>query len=218
MRLESSILRTRVAALLVGILVAACGGRQVTNQMIMEHADPGTLAPVEQMPIDFMMRQTVTATWGEEDDEQSFEAVVQKVDGTLTIVAISPIGQPGFVITWDGESAGMENHTDRELPFPPEFMIADVQRVFYPWLAEGELEGEVFGLDIAEVWTEERLDARSFTRLDEEGEPSSLDVEFEDWGDFAPARATLRSWYGYELVIDTYEQTRIINYDGSQVQ
>lgn len=200
-----------VAFAIVGcFLLSACGGRTVTPELIMEHADPGVLAPVEQMPIEFMMRQTVTATWGEEDDEQSFEAVLQQAAGVLTIVAISPIGQPGFVVTWDGETAGMENHTGRELPFPPEFMIADVQRVFYPWLSDGETAGEMFGLQIAEVWTDDGvLISRSFTRVDEEQGESTLVVEFEEWGDFAPTRASLRSWYGYELTIETYEASRL---------
>ncbi|MFT6398240.1 MAG: hypothetical protein ACJAYU_002997 [Bradymonadia bacterium] len=198
-----------VSLAVLGVISASCGGRQVTAELIMEHVDPGTLVPIEQMPVEFMMRQTVTATWGEEEDEQSFEAVLQQRAGVLTIIAISPIGQPGFIVTWDGESASMENHTDRELPFPAEFMISDVQRVFYPWLAAGETTGEMFGLQIAEVWTNGELATRSFTRLDEDGEPSTLLVEFEDWGDIAPARATLHSWYGYDLVIDTYEENRL---------
>lgn len=209
--------RTGVLPVLGALFVLACGGRQVTPELIMEHADPGTLAPIEQMPLEFMLRQTVTATWGEEDDEQSFEAVVQQTGGVLTIVALSPIGQPGFVVTWDGETAGMENHTDRELPFPPEFMIADVQRVFYPWLDDGETSGQLFGLQISEVWTDGELATRSFTRPDENGDPSTLVVEYEDWDELAPTRATLTSWYGYQLVIETYDQARIITYDGIEV-
>ena len=192
--------RASLVNALAGLLVAACSGPTLTPEQIMAVADPGPLAMIDQMPIEFMLRQTVTASWGEEDDTQSFEAVVQQVDGILTIVALSPTGHPGFVVTFDGVEVSMENHTDRELPFPPAFMVGDVQRVFYPW--PDSTYGDVV---VTEYLVDGRPIQRTFSRPGEDGE-DTMTVDLADWGEIAPARADLRSWYGYTLTIETYEQ------------
>lgn len=192
-----------LAAVALAVAATACSGPAPTPENIMAVADPGPLAPLEQMPTEFMLRQTVTASWGEEGDSQSFEAVVQQVGGLLTIVALSPAGQPGFIVTYDGTDFSMENHTDRELPFPPEFMVGDVQRVFYPWPAP--TYGEV---TVAEETADSHPAQRTFIRIGEDGS-ETLTVTFSNWGELAPTQATLESWYGYTLRIETYEQIRL---------
>lgn len=191
-------MRTLVAAVLMAGLVVTCAGPAPTPDEIMAVADPGPIAPLAQMPIDFMLRQTVTAEWGVDGESQSFEAVVQQVDGLLTIVALSPAGQPGFVVTYDGVEFAVENHTDRELPFPPAFMVGDVQRVFYPWA-----EPSIGDVTVVEEGDDSPA-RRTFTRAGEQG-AETLVVTMSDWGPVAPASAELTSWYGYTLQIETYE-------------
>jgi hypothetical protein len=185
----------------LGILTTACSGPTLTPAQFLEVADPGPMAPIDQFPTEFMLRQFVTASWGEQGDAQSFEAVVQQVDGVLTILALSRSGQTGFVVTYDGADVSIENHTDRELPFPPEFMVGDVQRVFYPW--PHQTYGDV---SVTEDVVDGRPSQRTFSRPTESGQQTTT-VELSDWGEIVPAHAELRSWYGYTLSIETYEQT-----------
>jgi hypothetical protein len=176
-------------------------------------SDTTPLRPPTELPGAFQWRQEVSAQWP--TGTQSFEAVLLRQGQELKLVGLSAMGQPGFVLTLHPDaSVSFENHTRRELPFPPEFILGDVQRVFYPWLAgdppgTGERTGHVAGLKVTELWRGGRLEERHFER-ETSATRERVVVRYEGWrkGLRAPARAVLHNEHlDYTLTIETLEQT-----------
>jgi hypothetical protein len=179
---------------------------------------PGALLPPASLGGDVLWQQRVTASWGD-GDSRGFDAAVQKRGDQLTVIGLSPLGQPGFVMQLQDGAMALQNHTDMAVPFPPRFVVLDVQRVFFPWLPaapeleHGEREGIAHGERIAERFVAGRLVERRFTRLD--GAPAgSITVRY-DWRDSEPGRRAPRraelehGWFGYRLVIDTHTETAL---------
>ncbi|MGB3052069.1 MAG: DUF3261 domain-containing protein [Polyangiales bacterium] len=163
----------------------------------------------------FLWRQHVTASWS--DGSESFDAVLQMHGEELMLMGLGPMGRPGFIATLTTSGVTFENRSGRSLPFAPEHILADVQKVFYPWLGpvpagfSGTRTGEHKSLMISETYAGGRLLTRVFERSDavERGE---LRIRYEGWlpGLSAPQRAVLDNvWFGYELTIVTVEQHRL---------
>ena len=195
-----------IRVLLVALVVVGCRAAPPPDPRTLTDADyPGVLRPVAALGADVLCRQRVTATWGGES--RSFDAVLQTRGETLTLLGLSPLGQVGFVLTLHDGEVSFENRTEMELPFPPRFILLDVQRVFYPWLEPGVLEGEVDGERVVERRRDGALLERTFTRLD--GAPAGAIVvrlEGHAPGRVAPARAELENgWFGYRLSVETVE-------------
>jgi len=200
------------AALALG---AACHS---APQRVLTDADyPGELLPPAALGADLLWQQRVTASWGD-SEQRGFDAAVQKQGETLTVIGLSPLGQQGFVLVQRGKDVSFENHTDLHLPFPPRFVLLDVQRAFFPWLsagaaADGERTVVVGGEQIVEVRAGGRLVERRFTRLD--GKPAGAIVVRYEWapddaGRVAPKRAVLdNGWFGYRMTVDTHAETRL---------
>lgn len=200
-------------ALALGLSLAACAS-EPERRPLGELDYPGLLRSPEVATHDVLWRQRVTAHWP--DGSRGFDAALQIEGGVLTLLGLSPIGAPGFVITQTGTAIEARNDTGHELPFPPRFIVLDVQRVFFPWIAEpadtsgdAETTGVVGGERVTERWSGGRLAERTFERLD--GRPAGeITVRYE-WGDqprLAPARAELdNGWFGYRLEIETVEET-----------
>jgi hypothetical protein len=127
------------------------------------------------------------------------------------------MGQPGYVLRHDGgDEIEFENRSPRELPFPPRYIVLDVQRTFFPWIEgappkDGERSEHVDGEVVREQWTEGRLRSRTFER--EDGTPAGvIAIAYEGWEDGAdaPRRAVLENgWFGYRLTIETVDQQRL---------
>lgn len=168
---------------------------------------PGVLREAGTLGIDLMCRQRVTASWGEERS-RSFEAVLQKQSDELVLLGLSPLGQVGFVLKLHDGEVSFENRTEVELPFPARFILLDVQRAFYPWLAEGRLDGVVDGERVVERRDEGRLVERSFARVDERP-PGRIVVRYEAYEDgrVIPGRVEIdNGWFGYCLTVETFEE------------
>lgn len=207
----------RLAAACALLVLAACHSQP---QRVLTDADyPGELLPPAALGADLLWQQRVTASWGD-SEQRGFDAAVQKQGDTLTVIGLSPLGQAGFVLVQRGLQVTFENHTDMHLPFPPRYVLLDVQRAFFPWLpplaadaGDGERE-QVVGLErIVEVRKDGRLVERRFTRLD--GKPAGTIVVRYEWtgtdaGRRAPTRAVLdNGWFGYRMTVDTHTEAAL---------
>jgi hypothetical protein len=178
---------------------------------------------VSALGYDFQWRQHVTARWP--DGKHSFDAVLQKRQGELMLVGLSPVGQPGFIMRLRASGAvDVENHTGKELPFEARYVIADVERVFFPWLdvmeagepppRSGERSTKHGDTQIRERYDAEgKLVTRDFERSTREGlERVRVTYSGVQADRDAPARAVLENpLLGYGLTIETIEQTRLRN-------
>ena len=196
---------------LAAVLLAACAAPP--RRTFPDAAYPGTLLAPAALGVELVWQQRVTAHWGD-GEQRGFDAAIQLQGDKLTVIGLSPLGQPGFVITLQNGQVALTNQTDMEVPFPPRFVLQDVQRTFWPWLGtatDGELEALVGGELVRERHVAGRLVERTFTRLD--GKPAGTITVTYDWtgtesGWRVPKQVTLHNgWFGYRLVIDTHAET-----------
>jgi hypothetical protein len=197
----------------------ACAGAQAKPESKAPVVPPPALLPPSAMPYNFQWRQHVTATWP--TGTQSFDAVLQKQKGELTLVGLSPLGLPGFVfrLTASGELK-VENRTGQKLPFEPAYVVADVERVFFPWLVpapdgfSGKRGGQLGDVLVTERFEHGRLRERRFTRPTPAGSEQVV-VRYLGYAagqdkHEAPLRAALENQLlGYTLTIENIEQTRL---------
>jgi hypothetical protein len=52
----------------------------------------------------------------------------------ILVVGLTPFQTKAFVLRYDGKTLAFENFTDREMPFPPVMILADIQKVLWPTL------------------------------------------------------------------------------------
>lgn len=188
------------------MLLTACAPRDGAGTMPIDETPP-PLLPVAAFPGDFMLEQHVTARY--RDREDGFDAVLQKRDDVLSLVGLGPMGTVAFVVNVTDAGVTLENNSPEDVPFSPAHIVADVQRVFYPWLsgepdAEGRRHGEALDMTIDERFESGRLVERRFTRPDIAG---AIVVTYEGWtlSDIAPTRVVLENgFYGYALEIETF--------------
>lgn len=170
---------------------------------------PGELRKPAALGFDVVWQQRVTASWGD-GQQRGFDAAVQKRGDRLSVLGLSPTGSLGFAFVLTDGAITVTNNTQMELPFPPRFIVLDVQRVFFPWLPNGATEGDVDGEHVTETRDAQgRLVERRFRRL--AGPPAGELVVRYEWGDPArrgPVRAELdNGWFGYRLTVDTHAET-----------
>ena len=124
------------------------------------------LAPATR-PGDFLDRQRIVATY--KGHTASFDAVVQKKGNELTLVGLTPFGSRAFVLRQVGGEASFESFVPQTLPFPPNYILVDVERVFFPWtdaappteaIRQFSHDGEI----VTERWQAGRLLRRTFSR------------------------------------------------------
>ena len=204
----------------VGLVLILAGCASLGSHRGEEDAEapvPETesLLPVDALEASLSMRQRVTIRWGER--EEGFDAVLQKRDGELLLVGLGPMNTLGFRLELGSRGVVFENRSGREMPFRPEHILADVQRVFYPWITDLPAcldcvrRATRIGLDVEERIGMEYLEERRF------GNPLRPDlgeivVRYESWLEdaFVPSRAVLENgWYEYELTIETLQAERL---------
>jgi hypothetical protein len=177
---------------------------------------PGMLIDPATVPRQFLMRQRIRADYG--DREIAFESVVQKKGEVLTVIGMTPFGTRAFSLVQTGTEVEFTAHVDRELPFPPEYILQDIHRAFL-WDVrlpnppqEGAQETETEGERVRQSWEAGRLRARSFERID--GRPEGLiRVEYGEAGmsEMVPTREVVlvNGWFGYRLEIETVDYQSI---------
>ena len=209
-------MRRALAALFVLSLPAACAHGPAPAASAHQPVPPAALLRPSALGFDFQWRQRVTATWP--TGTRSFDAVLQKQRGELILVGLSPLGQPGFVLRLREQGAlEVENRTGQTLPFEPGYVMADVQRVFFPWLARpaaaftGEQSGRHGDCAVFERYRDGRLESRRFERLTPAGlERVSVQYGPQPAAADAPQQAVLENTLlDYTLRIETLEQTRL---------
>lgn len=187
------------------------------REPVAEAHYPGVLRPAGALARDVLWRQHVTAAWGE-GEEREFDAVVQKQGDTLTVMALSPTGSLGIALVLRAGQVELIQHMPEALPFPPRFILLDVQRALYPWLpdpseprADGEHSAQVDGELVEEEWRAGRLHERRFTRLD--GVPAGVIVVRYAGGRMPgvapPAFELANGWLGYDLRVETIEELEL---------
>jgi len=122
------------------------------------------LPPPDGIPGTFAVRQKLTAT--SPKGGGSFEAVLQKQPGTLTLVGLTPYGSRAFLLVQTKGDVQFTKYIPRELPFAPTFLLLDIHRALATWLgpppASGERSGQVGDETIRERWQDGKLVERTF--------------------------------------------------------
>lgn len=187
-------------------------GSEVAGQPDAKEAYPGTLIPSAELGPDFLARQKLSGKHG--DNEFRFEAVIQLRAGVLTVIGLTPFGAKAFVLTQTGSEVEFQQLMDRELPFPPQYILQDIHRVWFwhhrlPWTdqppSEESPQAEVEGERVRETWAEGSLVRRSFERLD--GAPAGV-LRIDYIGGHRSGRPAAHvvldnAWFGYRLEIET---------------
>lgn len=177
---------------------------------LSEASYPGALATTLSGP-DFLARQRLDGRIRERTIHG--EAVVQKQGEALTLIGLTPFGTKAFVAQ---QTAGaVESKVmapEGKLPFPPRFMLLDVNRVLFLGLSGGPLadgthSGAVGEERVTEVWKDGALLERRFSRVD--GKPAGEIVIVYEGGmreGKLPSRVRLQNgWFGYTIAIDTVQ-------------
>jgi len=203
-------------ALALAALLASCGPPRPTGpppEYPGALTEPAALRSPEGLGEAFALEQRVDVEYPE--GSQSFRAVLQRTADRLVLVGFGPHGGRGFVLSQTGGEVEMESHLPQELPFPPEFMLKDIQRVWFGGLRgplpDGEHEETVGDEEIVERWQGGRLMERTYRQVDglPEGE---LHATYEGGlgPDGPPERVVWdNGWFGYRLVLTTLSHQRI---------
>lgn len=191
--------------------------RLVTNEELSRRLNQ--LLPADAFPGEFVLQHRVQIRWRspQGDGEESFDAAFQKQNDTLLLVGLGPMHRIGFELRLEGGVVQFVNHTGREMPFRPEDILADVQRVYYPWLQpttscfDCQRSGDRLGFQIQERIGASLLEERVF-RVPEHPEIGSVTIEYsgEPFFEEIPTRIHIRNeWFGYDLLIENLRSDRI---------
>jgi len=172
------------------------------------NASPGILPPPDAIPGKFAVRQKIVARSAH--GSGSFEAVLQKEPGKLTMLGFTPYGARAFLL--EQSVAGgvkLTSFIPRELPFSPDFILMDIHRVLDAWLgpppaADGERSGTVRDEVVHERWTGGHLSTRSFAAASDPARVTTT-VTYEGAAPAGvPAKVSIaNARFGYDLTILT---------------
>ena len=199
---------SRLAGVLgCALLAASClGPAEPDTQAPLSEVAP---SPGEGLGIDFFTRQDVVARVG--GDRQGFEIALESCGDTLRVVGLTGFGLRLFSAVRDGGGeVAVETLGGRELPFPPERMLRDIERTFFRSTAPRDgspatVERAVsFGGEaIRERWHDGRLVAREVD-VGEAPEDPPLVIRYTSrlLAPGIPERITLENpLFGYALEI-----------------
>ena len=203
---------TRFAAVFALLLaLAGCASGPPAAPQPRPDAYPGDLIDSRELPDGLFLRQRIGATF--DKHELSFQAVLQTDQGVLSLLALTPYGTRAFLIEQRGVEVKLTQFVDRELPFPPRFILLDVHRTLFHRLSPAALpdglhEASRFDERVVERWHGGRLLERTFVRLDEKP-PGTIRIVYHGGmpaGFAPPTRIALdNGWFGYRLWIETLQ-------------
>ena len=153
----------RLRSVFLVIVLSACAHKPPPQPVVPPTA--AELPPPDAIPGEFAVRQKLNAT--SPKGGGSFEAVLQKTPGTLTLVGLTPYGSRAFLLQQTKGDVQFTKYIPREMPFAPTFMLLDIHRVLDHWLgpplASGDRSGQVGDETIHERWQGGHLVERTFT-------------------------------------------------------
>lgn len=202
-------------AAVVGVVFSACSATTHAPTAAHERDYPWRLRPPSAFAGDFLWRQQLLARFGMR--KLGFQAVVQKQADKLTLIGLGPAGSKAFVLSQTGEQVTFRSHMPRKMPFPPRFILIDIQRAWLKLSPEATRPDGTHTIDLGdetlqETWRGGRLVRRSFVRKD--GKPKGqILVTYEASTALNPTAAGAKpgvvvlsnGWFGYELRIETLE-------------
>jgi hypothetical protein len=193
-----------VALALLPALLAGCRPRPA------EPVYPGELQPPARFGRDFLLHQRVVFRRGER--EHAIQTALQVRGDTLTLVGLTPLGTRAFVLTQRGLDVSFSSSLppDQQLPFPPRFVLHDIQRALLPLIderamADGEHRVELGDEVVTERWAARRLLERRFRRR---APPPAGELVVRYGGGYvfgeAPGQIEIdNGWLGYRVELQT---------------
>jgi hypothetical protein len=160
----------------------------------------------DAIPGTFTVRQRLKATSAKGGG--SFEAVLQKQPGTLTLIGLTPYGARAFLLQQTKDDVQFTKYIPREMPFPPTFMLLDIHRVLDRWLgpprSAGERSGRVGDETIHERWQGGHLVERTFVSANA-SPAGSITIAYtgHDASGFATHITLQNARLDYRIEIDT---------------
>lgn len=199
-----------ICLLLLALYATSCSATPTSAPRPMSEEDyPWRLHEPAEFGADFVWRQKVTASFGPR--KMAFQAVVQKKGNVMTLIGLGPAGSKAFVLTQTGKELDFRSSMPRSLPFPPRFILIDIQRA---WLPLGEASAPGDGERVLPLSDEKGLEVRAqgrrvrrtFSRSS--GQPAGeIRVRY-----LPPVQADRpgvvelhNGWFGYALTIETLE-------------
>jgi len=158
-------MRARAIVVVVLATTAGCAHHEPPPPRGPAPPTAAELPPPDSIPGTFALRQKLTAT--SPKGGGSFEAVLQKQPGTLTLVGLTPYGSRAFLLQQTKGDVSFTKYIPRELPFAPTFLLLDIHRALGTWLGPplvtGDRSGQVGDEAIHERWQDGKLIERTFT-------------------------------------------------------
>lgn len=117
------------------------------------------------IPGDFQLRQHLRFSWP--DGAGEADAVVQSACGELVVMILGPMQSSAIVIRQRGMDVRLQKATAVPMPFPPESILFDVQRVYFVPIdaipsGQGSRTVVWHGLSVVETWRRARVVERRF--------------------------------------------------------
>ncbi len=203
-----------ILALSAVVVVAStsCSSTARKGNGIPANAYPWKLMPPSTLGKDVMWRQKIGALFGKR--EISFSAVVQKRGDELTVLGLGPANSKAFVLKLVGSRVSFRSWMPRKLPFPPRFILIDIQRAFFSMGLPNTPGKHTLARDGERVFehrsASNQLIERRFERLDGKHK-GSITIRYADpSGPNAPADVIVdNKWFGYIMKIETVEATAL---------
>ncbi len=210
-------LRNWLALLLVALALAACSATPATHGAQRPRDYPWVLAPPSAFEGHFLWRQHLVAKFGPRT--LAFDAILQRLGENVTLIGLGPGGTKAFVLRQSAAGIDFKALMPNQLPFPPRFILVDVQRTFLPLLPAPERDGQRSFIlheadkdaeHVDEVWLNGRRVERRYRRVD--GAPGgTIVIRYgAPDADGRPGLVTFDNpWFGYTLTIETVDATTL---------
>lgn len=208
----------------LALALGSCGGKvqpaqpssaqPSSAQSSSEEALSDIVRSPERLGEDFVWRQRLTATYG--DESFSFQAVVEKTGNTLNLLCLTPYGSRALLLKQRGTTVKTQYFVEQRLPFPARYILSDLHRVYTPTREappkpteldrESTLEMRLDGEQFVDQFVDGRIVRREIYGPMARSDRPDVVVLYADAGG-TPSSATRITLdnraYGYHIEIET---------------